>query len=496
MRGLNFITVEPRVEQAAALRAWHFRWLPPMGLPPRPALLLGLSGIACFHIAWLHPRLAGLMLPFLLALFLISQTASLRSSFYLGLAVGLACYAPHLWFFHGIFGLLAWPLWFVVALPLGCVLILSRLFLERLGHPWASAAFPILFTGLEFLRSELHPLRFAWLTPGLAFGNGWPVRVLGVYGTGLILGLLAAGLVLLPRRWMVPAVAGGVLALGAVSSLPVAQDAPPAVEMPDPLVITGIQLEGAPEREVLAALDRAMAEHPQTDLLVLPEYTLFSPPTTALRQWCAGHGRHLLVGGVEPSPDGRTYRNTAFVIDPAGEVIFAQAKAVPIQFFQDGLPAEGQEVWDSPWGKIGVLICYDLSYARVTDVVVRQGAQLLLVPTMDATGWGAYQHALHGRVAPARSAEYHLPIVRIASSGISQITDVRGRVRASAPFPGQGVSLSNQVFPAAEGGRIPPDRLLAPACTGLSAALAAGLLAFRRTHVLRSRTVSRATAAC
>jgi apolipoprotein N-acyltransferase len=262
------------------------------------------------------------------------------------------------------------------------------------------------------------------------------------------------------------------------------------------LVITGIQLEGATEREVLAALDRALVDHPQTDLMVLPEYTLFSPPTTSLRQWCARHGRHLLVGGVEPSRDGRTYRNTAFVIDPSGEVVFSQGKAVPIQFFQDGLPARRQEVWESPWGKIGILICYDLSYARVVDVVVRRGAQMLIVPTMDAAGWGGRQHALHARIAPVRSAEYRLPIVRIASSGISQITDSGGQVRASAPFPGQGATLSAEVVPVAGGGRIPPDRFLAPACTVLSAGLVASLVAFRRRDVTGARAAQAATAAC
>ena len=116
----------------------------------------------------------------------------------------------------------------------------------------------------------------------------------------------------------------------------------------------------------------------------------------------------------------RTFYNTAFVIDPRGEVVFRQAKCVPIQFFKDGLPALEQRVWDSPWGKIGFCICFDLSYRRVADALIRSGAQALIVPTMDLAEWGAHQHRLNARIAPIRAAEYGIPIFRLASSGISQ----------------------------------------------------------------------------
>src|SRR4029077_6618928 len=115
-----------------------------------------------------------------------------------------------------------------------------------------------------------------------------------------------------------------------------------------------------------------------------------------------------------------------------------QVKAVPIQFFKDGLPATEQKLWDSPWGKLGICVCYDLSYSRVTDNLIRLGAQALIVPTMDVVDWGEGQHELHARVAPVRAAEYGLPIFRLASSGISQAVDRTGNVLAKAPCPGDG----------------------------------------------------------
>jgi apolipoprotein N-acyltransferase len=136
---------------------------------------------------------------------------------------------------------------------------------------------------------------------------------------------------------------------------------------------------------------------------------------------------------------------------------------VPIQFFKDGLPAPEQKVWDSPWGKIGICICYDLSYTRVTDALVRQGAQMLIVPTMDVDTWGHHQHELHARIAPVRAAEYGVPIFRVASSGISQGVEKTGRVQSSAPFPGEGETIFFGAHIGAKGS-VPPDRLLALWC--------------------------------
>ena len=130
---------------------------------------------------------------------------------------------------------------------------------------------------------------------------------------------------------------------------------------------------------------------------------------------------------------------------------------VPIQFFQDGLPATSQALWNSPWGPLGLCICYDLSFTRVTDELIRLGAVGLIVPTMDVEHWGRSQHELHARVAPMRAAEYGVPIFRVASSGISQSVDATGRVRESAPFPGQGERVVDS-FVLGPPGRLPMDR--------------------------------------
>jgi apolipoprotein N-acyltransferase len=221
-------------------------------------------------------------------------------------------------------------------------------------------------------------------------------------------------------------------------------------------------------------LDQALAKNTNAPIFVLSEYTLDGPVPDSLKNWCREHSRSLVVGGKDPV-DTNDYYNTVFVVGTNGDIVFKQAKCVPIQFFQDGLPAPEQKVWNSPWGKIGFCICYDLSYTRVTDELIRQGAQLLVVPTMDVEEWGRHEHELHSRVAPVRAAEYGVPIFRVASSGISQAVSGGGSVIAQAPMPGNGEIISAQLRLPPRGA-LPLDRWLAPICTGVTVVVTIALL--------------------
>jgi len=194
----------------------------------------------------------------------------------------------------------------------------------------------------------------------------------------------------------------------------------------------------------------------------------------SLKNWCREHSRFLVVGG-DVLLGTTNFYDTAFVVGTNGEVVFQQVKCVPIQFFKDGLPAPEQKVWNSPWGKIGLCVCYDLSYTRVTDELVRQGAQLLIVPTMDVEAWDRHEHELHARVAPVRAAEYGIPIFRLASSGISQAVTWDGKVIAQAPFPGSENSIAAEL-PLFSRGSLPLDRYLAPVCVGVTGVVTAMLL--------------------
>ncbi len=255
--------------------------------------------------------------------------------------------------------------------------------------------------------------------------------------------------------------------------------------------VAGIQMEFPTEKEVLLRLDDLVRRHPETEMVVLSEYTFNEPVPEKVKEWCRKNGRYLVAGGKAPAGKSNFY-NTAFVVAPNGKVVFEQGKTVPIQFFQDGLPAREQRVWDSPWGKLGICICYDLSYARVTDRLVRQGAEGLIVPTMDVAEWGERQHELHARVAPIRAAEYGIPVFRLASSGISQFVNAAGKVTAKTACFADGEILCG-TLELRGAGRMPVDMWLGPLSTGVTVMLMGFVLVSGGLAKLKTRGTSEGT---
>lgn len=423
------------------------------------AILLAGGAAGAFHLAYSFPPLSFLIVVYLYGLLQLSGLPTGRRAFYFGLAIGYAVYAPHLTFFWTIFGWPAIALWTVLAFWLGLFVALARLCRSKFGR-LSVLLIPFLWTGLEYFRSELYYLRFSWLSVGYAFSESpqlFTATRLGTYGIGLAAMALSASLALLPKRKTVVLPAICLAALGGLLNL----TTPSATSRKLPSVgVAGVQLEFPAPFEVTAALDKLLNSHPETELFVLSEYTFDGPIPDRVKSWCRQHEKYLVAGGKD-FVSATEFCNTAFVVGPDGEIVFSQVKKVPIQFFKDGMPAREQKVWESPWGKLGICVCYDLSYRQVTDELVRQGAGAILVPTMDVADWGACQHRLHGRIASVRAAEYGVPIFRVCSSGISQLIEYTGRVRASAPFPGQGEVLAGMLEPS-ERGSLPFDCWLAP----------------------------------
>jgi apolipoprotein N-acyltransferase len=444
-------------------------------IPNRPlslshGLLFAVGAVGSFHLAYGFAACSWVIVLFLYCLLPLASLATGRLAFWVGMAIGLAAYAPHLAFFWTIFGRAAIALWCIMAFWLGLFLLVGRACLVRFGPvAWAAAA-PFLWTGIEYFRSELYYLRFSWLCPGYAFSKSADlpyVAAFGTYGVGFMLMAWAAYVGVAARLSNVARIGVG-LALTAVSTLPFWLPAP-AQAAGKPMNVTGVQLEGAPVEQIKAALDAALKKHPQTDLFVLSEYAFFGPIPKEIVRWCKDHGKWLAAGG-EDETSANQYYNSVFVVGPDGAIAFQQAKCVPVQFMKDGLPAVKQSVWDSPWGKLGFGICYDASYTRVTDELIRRGAQALIFPTMDNEDWGKAEHELHARIAPMRAAEYSVPVFRLCSSGISEFSGPNGRVISSAPFPGQGAMLNAQMELPLRG-RMPLDRPLSELSISVTAAL-------------------------
>ena len=435
--------------------------------------------VACFHAAYYasgkFPAAGLLIIGYAFGLVQLASQPSVRRAFYFGFAAGFLCAAPQLYFFWKIFSVAAIVLWIVFAFWIGLFTAIVCGFLRRWGKARAMWLVPFIWTGLEYFRSELYYLKFSWLNIGYAL----PVSLdgIGMYGIGFLVFLLPVichyrPFVRTSFRERLFLVIFLIIILTVL--LPLLSTSITKYQGRKTLSIAGIQMEFPPVGILPKALDKALKKNPDAQLFVLSEYTLDGAVPDSLKQWCRENSRFLVVGGKDFVTND-VYYNTAFVVGTNGEVVFKQAKSVPIQFFHDGLPAPKQEVWNSPWGKIGICICYDLSYTRVTDALIEQGAQLLIVPTMDVDEWGRHEHRLHARIAPVRAAEYGVPIFRLASSGISQAIRDNGQVIAQTKFQVNGDILAAKLRLPPKG-TLPWDRWLAPACVAVTAIITMTLL--------------------
>ncbi|MBL9169765.1 MAG: hypothetical protein JNN07_18645 [Verrucomicrobiales bacterium] len=436
----------------------------PLLEPPRLSrgLVFLVSSMLCFHLAYALPGWGWLICGYPILLVQALPHLSPRQAFYCGIGIGFLCFGPQLHFFWGLFNAAAVVLWLILALWIALFLLLGRIALERWGVLIGGCSLPCCWTGFEYFRSELYYLRFSWLNTGYALSDTPLAPVLGVwgmYGVGWWLVGLGGALLVAPWRRRL-----GMLSIWLlVGALPFLLPRPARTEVGS-VEVAGMQLEESNPSELPKYLDRLARAYPNAPLLVLHEYLLGGEPPLTIKQWCRDHQKWLVIGGKRVL-DGDRWQNTAFVVGPDGSVVFEQGKSVPIQFFDDGIPAFEQRLWDSPWGKLGIGICYDLSYTRVMDRLVRKGAHALVIPTMDAISWGAYQHGIHARVAPTRAREYGLGVFRVASSGVSQLISPAGAILASAPCPGQEAMLGGRLS-LVSGGRAPLDRWLAPFCVG------------------------------
>ena len=478
----------------------------------RLGLVLSFAAAVLFQVSFSVEALWPMVLGYLGILFALRRLATPRLAFYLGMLTGMGVFVPQMMFLWRIFNVAAVPLWVILAAFHGVfVLVLGRVqFRWGSGAAWIAA--PVLWCGMEYFRSEVWWLRFSWFTAGsgLPPGARGLLSPLGVYGVGAVGMFVAATACRLvecaayrrrPVGWIL---VGGAVAAGVAGLL--WPDWRSGAQAPGGgIPVAGVQLEIPGVPEVRVALDRLARSHPESRMAMLSEYTFDEGVPESVALWCRRNGKFLVAGGRETLPAGEVgggslwswlpggksmtaggggessrFYNTAFVIGPDGAVVHRQAKSRPIQFFRDGEPARSQQVWESPWGRLGILICYDASYRRVTDPLVRQGAQALLIPTMDLETWGEHQHRLNARMARLRAAELGIPIFRVASSGISQLLDATGLERAIAPFPGSGERIAGSL--ALNLGRrpLPVDAWVAPACTFASAGVILGLVLPKR----------------
>ncbi len=121
--------------------------------------------------------------------------------------------------------------------------------------------------------------------------------------------------------------------------------------------------------------------------------------------------------------------NCASLVLPDSKVLGTYKKMYPFGSEKYSIKrGERALPFETEWGKIGVVICYDTMFSRPVRETVRAGAQLVAVPTNDPTAPRYAVHHLHSSMALIRSAEHRVPVVVSENNGLSTITDRYGRM--------------------------------------------------------------------
>ncbi len=223
---------------------------------------------------------------------------------------------------------------------------------------------------------------------------------------------------------------------------------------------------GDPDRNVEACLARLEeAAVAGCELLVLPEcatsgYMFASegdaapfaeeipgPTVESLAEACRRLGIHCVAGLLER--DGDRLRNTAVLVGPRGLVARYRKAHLPFlgvdRFVTPG--DEPPRVLDTPVGRLGIVICYELRFPEPSRALALGGVELILHPT----NWPAAVRPFADFLTRARAAENRVFLLTANRVGVEGGVEFFGRSQVVDP-------LGNRLAEAGEAG---PELVLA-----------------------------------
>jgi predicted amidohydrolase len=162
------------------------------------------------------------------------------------------------------------------------------------------------------------------------------------------------------------------------------------------------------------------------------------PSTARLGEAARRHGMYLVAGLIER--DGHGIYNTSVLIDRRGTVAGKYRKVyLPREEIEGGLtPGNACPVFDTDFGRIGVMVCWDAEYIEPARALAFRGAEILLVPAA-----GGYLSLL-----TARALENHVYVVSSGYDVESAIIDPNGTVlfssKASPAYKVVAVNLAQR----------------------------------------------------
>ena len=177
------------------------------------------------------------------------------------------------------------------------------------------------------------------------------------------------------------------------------------------------------------------------------------PSTEAFQKLARQYGVVIVASLFEKRASG-LYHNTAVIIDADGSLLGIYRKMhIPddplfYEKFYFTLGDTGFRAWQTKYGRIGVLVCWDQWYPEAARLTALQGAELLIYPT--AIGWhpgekaeyGVNQHGAWETIQRGHAVANGCYVAAI------------NRVGHETPVGGDGLEFWGQSFVAGTSGQI------------------------------------------
>jgi apolipoprotein N-acyltransferase len=438
--------------------------------------VLGRTGLAAAAGVLLFlsfpPRTVWWLAPLAFALFAyVIHGRRARAGLGYGFVFGLAFLLPLLFWLQDFlgagFGPAPWlslsaALALMIAVPAAGMAVVSTL-------PGGPVWMAMLFVAGEALRSRFPFGGFPWGRVGLGQPDGLYLPLAALGGAPLVgfaVALTGCGLTALLMRWpkrvLAPALFVLVPVLAGVACLPLvstaAENGTVTVAVVQGNARDGLAGLGAGQemrrnhltRAADLARDIQAGRVPRPDVVIMPEtFTDLGPDPAADREIgrvVADLGVPVLVGARMRMPD-RSVQNVVILWDPrtGPGPVYAKQQLVPFGEFvplrpvarlftpfvddeSDMKPGTQPPVLTAGDVSLGVAICFEVAYDHVLADAVRDGAQVLTVPTNNA--WFGHTEMSYQQMAMSRvrAVEHSRAVVVSATTGVSAIVQPDGSV--------------------------------------------------------------------
>ena len=193
-----------------------------------------------------------------------------------------------------------------------------------------------------------------------------------------------------------------------------------------PVRVVSLAFKNGNFAEVIKIVDEEAAKG--TDFIVLPETwrgqiqpeTIDGETITTLSKLAKKH--HTYILSPIDLKEGKARYNRAILIDREGKVVFGYDKVYPYwaEFDLKAGPvspgANGQMVYDTDFGRIGVAICFDSNFPEVWQALRDKGAEIVFWPSAYSAGSQLQAYAIM----------HHYYIVTSTYTKDCQVYDITG----------------------------------------------------------------------